>query len=100
MSVPLPEDEKNKIIEGYAGSTHGFVGADIALLVKEANMHALKKVIPLIDIYDEIPNKVLEALRVTHDDYAEARKHVDPSAMREILVEIPDITRKQVGGLE
>jgi transitional endoplasmic reticulum ATPase len=98
--VPLPEDEKNKIIEEYAGSTHGFVGADIALLVKEAAMHALRKVIPLINIDEEIPNEVLDALRVTHDDFAEARKHVEPSAMREVLVEVPDITWKQVGGLE
>ncbi|MEI7857118.1 MAG: CDC48 family AAA ATPase, partial [Methanomicrobiales archaeon] len=98
--VPLPEDEKTKIIEEYAGSTHGFVGADIALLVKEAAMHALRKVIPLINIDEEIPNEVLDALRVTHEDFAEARKHVEPSAMREVLVEIPDITWKQVGGLE
>ncbi len=98
--VPLHEDEKNKIIEEYAGSTHGFVGADIALLVKEAAMHALRKVIPLINIDEEIPNEVLDALRVTHDDFAEARKHVEPSAMREVLVEVPDITWKQVGGLE
>ncbi|MDO9324402.1 MAG: AAA family ATPase, partial [Methanoregula sp.] len=89
-----------KIIEEYAGSTHGFVGADIALLVKEAAMHALRKVIPLINIDEEIPNEVLDALRVTHEDFAEARKHVEPSAMREVLVEIPDITWKQVGGLE
>lgn len=98
--VPLPEDEKNKIIEEYAGSTHGFVGADIALLVKEAAMHALRKVIPLINIDEEIPNEVLDALRVTHDDFAEARKHVEPSAMREVLVEVPDITWQQIGGLE
>jgi transitional endoplasmic reticulum ATPase len=98
--VPLPEEEKNKIIEEYASSTHGFVGADIALLVKEAAMHALRKVIPLINIDEEIPNEVLDALRVTSADFAEARKYVEPSAMREVLVEVPDITWKQVGGLE
>ena len=95
--VPLADDVK---IEEFANSTHGFVGADISLLVKEAAMHALRKVIPQIKIDEDIPDEVLDQLRVTNDDFAEARKHVEPSAMREVLVEIPDITWKQVGGLE
>ncbi len=95
--VPLADNVK---IEEYANSTHGFVGADVALLVKEAAMHALRKVIPLININEEIPDEVLDALRVTNEDFAEARKHVEPSAMREVLVEVPDITWKMVGGLE
>jgi transitional endoplasmic reticulum ATPase len=95
--VPLADDVK---IEEYANSTHGFVGADIALLVKEAAMHALRKVIPQIKIDEDIPNEVLDQLRVTNEDFAEARKHVEPSAMREVLVEVPDITWKQVGGLD
>jgi transitional endoplasmic reticulum ATPase len=95
--VPLADDVK---IEEFANSTHGFVGADIALLVKEAAMHALRKVIPQIKIDEDIPNEVLDQLKVTNDDFAEARKHVEPSAMREVLVEVPDITWKQVGGLE
>ena len=95
--VPLADNVK---IEEYANSTHGFVGADIALLVKEAAMHALRKVIPQIKIDEEIPNEVLDQLRITNDDFAEARKHVEPSAMREVLVEVPDITWKHVGGLE
>ena len=98
--VPLPEEEKNKIIEEYANSTHGFVGADIALLVKEAAMHALRKVIPQIKLDEDIPNEVLDQLKVTKEDFDEARKHVEPSAMREVLVEVPDVTWKQVGGLE
>ncbi len=95
--VPLADDVK---IEEFANSTHGFVGADIALLVKEAAMHALRKVIPQIKIDEEIPSEVLDQLRVTNEDFSEARKHVEPSAMREVLVEVPDITWKQVGGLE
>jgi transitional endoplasmic reticulum ATPase len=95
--VPLADDVK---IEEYANTTHGFVGADIALLVKEAAMHALRKVIPQIKIDEDIPNEVLDQLRVTNEDFGEARKHVEPSAMREVLVEVPDITWKQVGGLE
>ena len=95
--VPLADDVK---IEEFANTTHGFVGADIALLVKEAAMHALRKVIPQIKIDEEIPNEVLDKLRVTNEDFGEARKHVEPSAMREVLVEVPDVTWKQVGGLE
>lgn len=95
--VPLADDVK---IEEFANSTHGFVGADIALLVKEAAMHALRKVIPQIKIDEDIPSEVLEQLKVTNEDFAEARKYVEPSAMREVLVEVPDVTWKQVGGLE
>ena len=95
--VPLADDVK---VEDYANSTHGFVGADVALLVKEAAMHAIRKIIPQIKLDEEIPNEVLDALRVTNEDFAEARKHVEPSAMREVLVEVPDITWQQVGGLE
>jgi transitional endoplasmic reticulum ATPase len=95
--VPLDDDVK---IEEFANSTHGFVGADISLLVKEAAMHALRKVIPRIKIDEDIPNEVLDQLKVTNEDFAQARKHVEPSAMREVLVEVPDVTWKQVGGLE
>jgi transitional endoplasmic reticulum ATPase len=95
--VPLADDVK---IEEFANSTHGFVGADIALLVKEAAMHALRKVIPQIKIDEDIPNEILDQLKVTNEDFGEARKNVEPSAMREVLVEVPDVTWKQVGGLE
>ena len=96
-SVPLADDVK---IEEFANSTHGFVGADISLLVKEAAMHALRKVIPKIKLDEDIPNEVLDQLKVTKEDFDEARKHVEPSAMREVLVEVPDVTWKRVGGLE
>jgi transitional endoplasmic reticulum ATPase len=95
--VPLSDDVK---IENYADSTHGFVGADIALLVKEAAMHALRKILPKIDLDQEIPAELLEDLKVTGSDFDEARKHVEPSAMREVLVEVPDVTWEDVGGLE
>jgi transitional endoplasmic reticulum ATPase len=95
--VPLSDDVK---IESYADSTHGFVGADIALLVKEAAMHALRKILPKIDLDQEIPAELLEELKVTGSDFDEARKHVEPSAMREVLVEVPDVTWEDVGGLE
>ncbi|HUK38353.1 MAG TPA: CDC48 family AAA ATPase [Methanomicrobiales archaeon] len=103
------EEEKRKIEEPYrkenflreyADSTHGFVGADIALLVKEAAMFALRCVIPRIKIDEAIPAEILDKLRVRKADFEEARKHVEPSAMREVLVEIPDVEWTDVGGLE
>ncbi len=63
-------------------------------------MHALRKVIPQIKLDEDIPNEVLDQLKVSNEDFAEARKHVEPSAMREVLVEVPDVTWNQVGGLE
>jgi transitional endoplasmic reticulum ATPase len=95
--VPLAGDVA---LDKFADSTHGFVGADIALLVKEAAMHALRKVLPKIDLDKEIPAEFLEQLKVTSEDFDEARKHVEPSAMREVLVEVPDVTWEDVGGLE
>jgi transitional endoplasmic reticulum ATPase len=103
------EEEKRKIEEPYrkenflrefADTTHGFVGADIALLVKEAAMFALRCVIPRIKIDEAIPAEILDKLRVRKADFDEAHKHVEPSAMREVLVEIPDVKWTDVGGLE
>jgi transitional endoplasmic reticulum ATPase len=95
--VPLGE---GVVLQEFADTTHGFVGADVALLVKEAAMHALRRVIPQIKIEEEVPTEVLDQLRVTRGDFEEARKHVEPSAMREVLVEVPDVTWADVGGLE
>ncbi|NLA39151.1 MAG: CDC48 family AAA ATPase [Methanomicrobiales archaeon] len=95
--MPLAEDVD---LNEYSRSTHGFVGADIALLAKEAAMHALRRVIPHIKIEEEIPAEIIDELRVTNEDFLEAHKHVEPSAMREVLVEIPDVKWEDVGGLE
>ena len=99
--VPLSKEivESNRIHD-YAGTTHGFVGADIALLVKEAAMHALRRVLPSVKADEEIPAEVLDQLEVNDDDFTEARKFVEPSGMREVLVEVPDVTWADVGGLE
>ena len=95
--MPLADDVD---LNEYSRSTHGFVGADIALLAKEAAMHALRRVIPHIKIEEEIPAEIIDELRVTNEDFIEAHKHVEPSAMREVLVEIPDVKWEDVGGLE
>jgi transitional endoplasmic reticulum ATPase len=95
--MPLADDVN---LDEYARSTHGFVGADIALLAKEAAMHALRRIIPQIKIEEEIPAEIIDQLRVTNEDFIEAHKHVEPSAMREVLVEIPDVKWEDVGGLD
>jgi len=95
--VPLAEDVE---LSHFADITHGFVGADLSLLVKEAAMHALRKIIPKINVDEDIPTELLDELKVTREDFDEALKHVEPSAMREVLVEVPDIHWSDVGGLE
>ncbi len=94
--MPLQEDVGLKEI---ADKTHGFVGADLSGLCKEAAMHAIRRILPRIDIEKEIPLEVLESLRVTREDFEEALKNIEPSAMREVFVEIPRVEWKDVGGL-
>ncbi|HIP58259.1 MAG TPA: AAA family ATPase, partial [Archaeoglobus profundus] len=84
-----------------ADQTHGFVGADIEALCKEAAMKALRRYLPKINLNsDEIPIDVLESIKVTMDDFKEALKEIEPSAMREVLVEVPKVTWDDIGGLE
>jgi transitional endoplasmic reticulum ATPase len=88
-------------IERYADNTHGFVGADIEQLAKEAAMTALRRVRPQLDLEaDEIPAEALESIQVTEQDFKEALRGVDPSALREIFAEVPDVPWEDVGGLE
>jgi transitional endoplasmic reticulum ATPase len=88
-------------IDEFAESTHGFVGADIESLAKEAAMNALRRVRPEIDLDEEqIDAEVLEAIRVTEPDFKDALKGIEPSALREVFVEVPDVTWDEVGGLE
>ncbi|MFB6142460.1 MAG: AAA family ATPase, partial [Halorientalis sp.] len=85
----------------YAESTHGFVGADLAQLTKEGAMNALRRVRPNIDLEsDEIDAEVLESLEVTEEDFKQAMKGISPSALREVFVEVPDVSWNDVGGLE
>ncbi len=95
--MPLDKDVNLKEI---ANSTHGFVGADLDALSRESAMKALKKILPKIDLdKEEIPTSVLETLKVRKTDFVEALKDVSPSALREVLVEIPDIKWSDIGGL-
>jgi len=96
--MPLTEDVD---LEEIARSTHGFVGADLSALAREAAMSSLKRALPKIDLEsEEIPAEVLESLTVTRNDFVEAMKSIEPSALREVLVQIPDIKWDDIGGLE
>ena len=87
-------------IEQYAENTHGFVGADIEQLAKEAAMNALRRIRPELDLeQDEIDAGTLERLEVSREDFKHALKGIEPSALREVFVEVPDTTWNQVGGL-
>ncbi|HII67339.1 MAG TPA: AAA family ATPase, partial [Thermococcaceae archaeon] len=91
------------LLEELAEKTHGFVGADLAALAREAAMAALRRLIEegKIDFEAEsIPKEVLEELKVTRRDFYEALKMVEPSALREVLLEIPNVKWNDIGGLE
>jgi transitional endoplasmic reticulum ATPase len=100
--MPLPEgEEKEKILKEFADKTHGFVGADIENLAKEAAMRALRRILPEIDLEaTSIPAEVLDKISVTYNDFMQAFMDIEPSAMREVLVEVPDIKWEDIGGLE
>ena len=96
--MPLADDIR---LEKLAEITHGFVGADLEALAREAAMSALRKILPKIDFeMAEIPYEILTNLEVVMDNFLEAMKEVEPSAIREVFVEVPDVKWSDVGGLE
>lgn len=81
--------------------THGFVGADLAALAREAAMYALRRLMPQIDFEQEvIPADALLSLTVTMDDFLNALREIEPSAIREVFTEIPEVSFSDIGGLE
>ena len=88
------------ILEEIADITYGFVGADLAALAREAAMNALRRFLPEIDLEKPIPVELLEKMEVTLEDFKNAHRGIEPSALREFLVEIPKISWEDVGGLE
>ncbi len=96
--MPLADDVD---LEKIAEMTKGYTGADLAALVKEAAMHALRRYLPEIDIEQEkIPIEVLEKMVVKMEDFLAAFKEVNPSGLREIFVEVPEVRWDDIGGLE
>ncbi|MGY8698394.1 MAG: AAA family ATPase, partial [Candidatus Poseidoniales archaeon] len=96
--MPISDDFE---IDWVLDNTYGFVGADLAALVRESAMKALRRYLPEIDLEEEtVPPEVLEKMEVRMDDFRHAIKDIEPSALREIYVEIPKVTWEEVGGLE
>jgi len=96
--MPLAEDVD---LEKLAEITHGFVGADLEALAREAAMAALRKILPKVDFeLADIPYETLLELKVTANNFMEALKEIEPSAIREVFIEVPDVKWSDVGGLE
>ena len=94
--MPLADDVN---LDYLADVTHGFVGADLAALAREAAMNALRRYLPEIDLDKPIPTEVLRKMEVKMKDFKEALKSIEPSALREVLVEIPKVRWDDIGGL-
>ena len=93
--------EESVDLEQVARVTHGFVGADLQALSKEAAMGALRRLIPEMDLErDRIPPDVLGRIRIGPGDFRDALREVRPSALREVLVQVPDVGWDDVGGLD
>ena len=96
--MPLEEDID---LEQYADKTHGFVGSDLESLARESAMNALRRVSPELDLEkEEIPSDVLESLKIKNEDLKNALTGIEPSALREVFVEVPDTLWEDIGGLE
>ncbi|MCX8174929.1 MAG: CDC48 family AAA ATPase [Candidatus Micrarchaeota archaeon] len=97
-SMPLAEDVN---IDELASITHGYTGADISSLTKEAAMKVLRRILPSIDLEQEfIPQEILDNLKVTREDFFNALREVRPSALREVFLEKPNVRWSDIGGLE
>jgi transitional endoplasmic reticulum ATPase len=95
--MPLDKDVN---LEKLADISHGFVGADLQALSKEAAIEALRRVLPEIDLSSEsIPSEILKKIIVTMQDFVDVTKEMEPSAMREVFVEVPDVKWEDIGGL-
>ncbi|MEO6153885.1 MAG: CDC48 family AAA ATPase [Croceibacterium sp.] len=96
--MPLAQDVD---LSELARSTHGFVGADLAALAREAAIEAVRRIMPKLDLEARtIPLEVLESLQVDKTDFLEALKRVQPSAMREVMVQAPTIGWADIGGID
>ena len=90
----------NLFLENIADKTPGFTGADLAGLVKEAALISIRSELPAIDVEKEIPEEKLVKLKVKYEQFIQALREIEPSALREFLVEVPDVKWGDIGGLE
>jgi len=95
--MPLAEDVQ---LPRLSEVTHGFTGADLAALSREAAMTALRRIMPRINFAEELPSELLLDLKVIMSDFFAALKEVEPSAIREVFVEVPNVRWQDVGGLQ
>jgi transitional endoplasmic reticulum ATPase len=96
--MPLAEDVD---IKRLSDITHGYTGADISSLSREAAMKALRRYMPEINLEEErVPPEILDRMVVQEDDFLSAYREITPTAMREVYVEVPSVHWKEVGGLE
>ncbi|HTY47129.1 MAG TPA: CDC48 family AAA ATPase [Methanomassiliicoccales archaeon] len=96
--MPLAKDVD---LEKLADLTHGYAGADLSALCKEAAMHSLRRVLPEIDLEaEQIPMEVLNKINVTKEDFFAALREMQPSTLREVLIERPNLHYEDIGGLE
>ncbi len=95
----MPLDKKVDL-KKISKTTHGFVGADLEVLCKEAAMRSLRRILPEINLEEEkVSKEVLQKIKITSNDFTDALKEVRPSALREVLVQIPNVSWDEVGGL-
>ncbi len=93
--------DKSVDLKEIAEKTHGYVGADLAALCREAAMAALRRVLPDVNVEDEtISTEVLNSINVTRDDFMNAMKGLQPSTMREVLIERPNVKWEDIGALD
>jgi len=96
--MPLTEDVN---LQRFSEITHGYTGADLEALSREAAMKALRRYLPQIDLEEKrIPHEVLDQMVVNNEDFLDAFREITPSAMREVYIEVPNIPWDEVGGLE
>ena len=95
--MPLESDVD---LDRYATITHGFVGADIMAVSREAAMFSLRRILPKINLDEPIPGEIIQELKIKHEDFMQAINMIEPSAMREVMIEIPNTSWDDIGGLE
>ena len=100
MPIEGSDRDRDRTLKELAAQSHGFVGADLSSLAREAAMRALRRYLPEIDFDQPIPLSLLERMKVTENDFREALKQIEPSSLRDVAVEVPTTHWDEVGGVD
>jgi transitional endoplasmic reticulum ATPase len=100
MPIEGTDKDRERLLKGLSSLSHGFVGADLSALAREAAMRALRRYLPEIDFDKPIPITLLERMKVTERDFNEALKQIEPSSLRDVALEVPSVHWEEVGGLD